>query len=76
MTDNCWMHFQLLQRLEKAAYPTIGEVTAHIAFVNFWLSQQPQHVDMDHNSGLPPDSWVTKVKEAINRIYSCMEGKG
>lgn len=56
-------------------HPRLGAIPSVLAFLDYWITQQPNWQEMDANSGLPPDEWIQQVKKAINEIYTQIKGE-
>ncbi|XP_078656127.1 uncharacterized protein LOC144902518 [Branchiostoma floridae x Branchiostoma belcheri] len=64
---------QLLHKLQSRLTPQLAALPSCIAFVNHWVSSQYCFSELDGNSGLAPDRWISEVKEAIKTMYSTVE---
>ncbi|CAH1238699.1 Hypp5621 [Branchiostoma lanceolatum] len=70
---------QLLEKLQGRLTPQLAALPSCIAFVNHWVSSQYCFSEVDRNSGLAPETWISGVKEAIKMMYSTLaedEGAG
>ncbi|XP_019645932.1 PREDICTED: uncharacterized protein LOC109486537 [Branchiostoma belcheri] len=64
---------QLLHKLQTRLTPQLAALPSCIAFVNHWVSSQYCFSELDRNSGLAPDRWISEVKQAIKTMYSTVE---
>ena len=56
-------------------YPELNGIAGCISYLDFWINEQPDFAELDANSGLVPDHWIEKLRKAVRRVYSCMDGK-
>ncbi|XP_078572870.1 uncharacterized protein LOC144859794 isoform X1 [Branchiostoma floridae x Branchiostoma japonicum] len=61
---------QLLHTLQTRLTPQLAALPSCISFVNHWVSSQHCFGEVDRNSGLAPETWISEVKEAIKTTFS------
>ena len=66
---------KILKRLIAVMYPELNGIAGCISYLDFWINEQPDFAELDVNSGLVPDHWIEKLRKAVRKVYSCMDGK-
>ena len=66
---------QILYPLNGASYPSLNTLIGCMAYLEFWLIQQPDWTELDQNSGLAPPAWVEEVKRRMRNVHTCVDGE-
>jgi len=56
-------------------FPWLAGVPGCMAYIEYFLQQSPRWEEVDKNGGLAPQHWIDNIRQAVERVYTCLSGK-